>query len=129
MSLPPPERWLSAGPRPRPDPASRRDKQDSPTDLTPLLQRIAVESQPARRCPPMELAQVATQASGATLLGAALALGMRHGIDWDHIAAITDITSTTTNVETADERGAGGLSSGIAAAPRLLSFGAVELRA
>jgi high-affinity nickel-transport protein len=77
----------------------------------------------------MELVQVATQASGATLLGAALALGMRHGIDWDHIAAITDITSTTTNVETADERGAGGLSSGIAAAPRLLSFGAVELRA
>jgi high-affinity nickel-transport protein len=27
--------------------------------------------------------------------GAALALGIRHGIDWDHIAAITDITSTT----------------------------------
>lgn len=26
---------------------------------------------------------------------AALALGIRHGIDWDHIAAITDITSTT----------------------------------
>ncbi len=25
----------------------------------------------------------------------ALALGIRHGIDWDHIAAITDITSTT----------------------------------
>jgi len=30
------------------------------------------------------------------VLGGALALGMRHGIDWDHIAAITDITSTTT---------------------------------
>ena len=29
------------------------------------------------------------------LLGMA-ALGFRHGIDWDHIAAITDITSTTT---------------------------------
>jgi high-affinity nickel-transport protein len=28
-------------------------------------------------------------------LGGALALGLRHGIDWDHIAAITDITSTT----------------------------------
>lgn len=28
------------------------------------------------------------------ILGAALALGIRHGIDWDHIAAITDITST-----------------------------------
>lgn len=34
---------------------------------------------------------------GGTLgvLGGALALGIRHGIDWDHIAAITDITSTT----------------------------------
>ncbi|MBI2765532.1 MAG: hypothetical protein HYX53_06420 [Chloroflexi bacterium] len=32
---------------------------------------------------------------GGTLaiLGGALALGIRHGIDWDHIAAITDITS------------------------------------
>jgi high-affinity nickel permease len=29
------------------------------------------------------------------LLGTALALGFRHGFDWDHIAAITDITSTT----------------------------------
>src|SRR5437899_12984206 len=25
------------------------------------------------------------------------ALGFRHGFDWDHIAAITDITSTTTS--------------------------------
>jgi high-affinity nickel-transport protein len=31
----------------------------------------------------------------AGVLGASLALGIRHGIDWDHIAAITDITSTT----------------------------------
>jgi len=31
----------------------------------------------------------------ALLLGM-LALGFRHGFDWDHIAAITDITSTTT---------------------------------
>jgi len=29
------------------------------------------------------------------IVSAALALGIRHGIDWDHIAAITDITSTT----------------------------------
>ena len=28
------------------------------------------------------------------LLGASLLLGLRHGIDWDHIAAITDITAT-----------------------------------
>ncbi len=36
---------------------------------------------------------------GGTLgvLGGALALGVRHGIDWDHIAAITDITSTTSS--------------------------------
>ncbi|NBT94299.1 MAG: hypothetical protein EBT47_04695 [Chloroflexi bacterium] len=31
------------------------------------------------------------------LLGTALTLGIRHGIDWDHIAAITDITGTVTN--------------------------------
>ena len=29
------------------------------------------------------------------LLLTALVLGLRHGLDWDHIAAITDITSTT----------------------------------
>ena len=33
------------------------------------------------------------------VIGAALALGVRHGIDWDHIAAITDITSTAAAVE------------------------------
>ncbi len=34
-------------------------------------------------------------AGGLGLLVTALLLGIRHGIDWDHIAAITDITSTT----------------------------------
>jgi high-affinity nickel-transport protein len=34
-------------------------------------------------------------AGAAGILGGALALGIRHGVDWDHIAAITDITSTT----------------------------------
>jgi len=35
-------------------------------------------------------------AAGAlSLLTTSLLLGIRHGIDWDHIAAITDITSTT----------------------------------
>src|SRR5437762_5970620 len=33
------------------------------------------------------------------VLGAAMALGIRHGIDWDHIAAITDITSTAATIE------------------------------
>ena len=37
------------------------------------------------------------------VLGGALALGLRHGIDWDHIAAITDITSTTTSTSTPNE--------------------------
>jgi hypothetical protein len=39
-------------------------------------------------------AGVATPA-GIGVLVTGLALGIRHGIDWDHIAAITDITSTT----------------------------------
>ncbi len=38
-----------------------------------------------------------------TLVGGALALGIRHGIDWDHIAAITDITSTTASPPTPRE--------------------------
>jgi high-affinity nickel permease len=31
---------------------------------------------------------------GVVLLGTGLGLGLRHGIDWDHIAAITDVTSS-----------------------------------
>jgi len=31
---------------------------------------------------------------GLALLGAAFLLGLRHGVDWDHIAAITDITAS-----------------------------------
>jgi hypothetical protein len=38
---------------------------------------------------------VAATGGGVGLLVTALLLGIRHGIDWDHIAAITDITSTT----------------------------------
>ena len=30
---------------------------------------------------------------GVVLLGTGLGLGLRHGIDWDHIAAISDVTS------------------------------------
>src|SRR5687768_4667432 len=36
---------------------------------------------------------------GFGIYTAALALGIRHGIDWDHIAAITDITSARTASE------------------------------
>jgi high-affinity nickel-transport protein len=38
------------------------------------------------------------------ILAAALALGIRHGIDWDHIAAITDITSTTAATHDPEEK-------------------------
>jgi cytochrome c biogenesis protein CcdA len=34
---------------------------------------------------------------GIALLGTGLGLGLRHGIDWDHIAAISDITSSQSN--------------------------------
>lgn len=47
----------------------------------------------------MELAQAAQNTGGLALMGTALVLGIRHGIDWDHIAAISDITGTTTNVK------------------------------
>jgi high-affinity nickel-transport protein len=40
---------------------------------------------------------------GAGLYVSAVALGIRHGIDWDHIAAITDITSTTASTADEDE--------------------------
>jgi high-affinity nickel-transport protein len=42
-------------------------------------------------------------ADAAALLATALVLGIRHGIDWDHIAAIADITSTTTAADAAEE--------------------------
>jgi len=40
-------------------------------------------------------ATVVTPAADVGILLTGLLLGIRHGIDWDHIAAITDITSTT----------------------------------
>ena len=39
---------------------------------------------------------------GAGLLWTALLLGVRHGFDWDHIAAITDVTSTTATADVAE---------------------------
>ncbi len=50
------------------------------------------------------VAATAPAASALTLLTTALLLGVRHGIDWDHIAAITDITSTTAAADAGDER-------------------------
>lgn len=46
---------------------------------------------------------IAAAGGGLAIVGGAFALGLRHGIDWDHIAAITDITSTTTAVDVAEE--------------------------
>ncbi len=37
------------------------------------------------------------------IITASVALGFRHGIDWDHIAAITDITSTAADKPVEDE--------------------------
>jgi len=70
----------------------------------------------------MEMTQaavVAQQAGGLALLGTALTLGLRHGIDWDHIAAITDITGTT----------AAKTSVGQQPAPGTFSLGSVNWRA
>ena len=41
--------------------------------------------------------------SGAIgLITTALVLGVRHGFDWDHLAAITDVTSTTATADAAE---------------------------
>lgn len=46
----------------------------------------------------------ATPPAGALpLLATALLLGIRHGIDWDHIAAIADITSTSAAAVAAEQ--------------------------
>ena len=46
---------------------------------------------------------VTSPVDGIGLLATALFLGLRHGIDWDHIAAIADITSTTAATEAAEQ--------------------------
>lgn len=78
----------------------------------------------------MELAQVAQtaqQVGGLSLLGTGLLLGIRHGIDWDHIAAITDIASTTTATEVAESAPPG--ASPARPRPTGPTFGQLELRA
>lgn len=37
------------------------------------------------------------------LITTALVLGFRHGFDWDHLAAITDVTSTTATADAAEQ--------------------------
>ena len=48
------------------------------------------------------IAQVSASPAGIGVLVTGLVLGIRHGIDWDHIAAITDITSTTASARLAE---------------------------
>lgn len=48
------------------------------------------------------LASISTNVAGIGVLTTGFVLGLRHGIDWDHIAAITDITSTTATARAAE---------------------------
>ena len=48
------------------------------------------------------LIAAAEDAGAIGLITTALALGVRHGFDWDHLAAITDVTSTTATAEAAE---------------------------
>ena len=75
-----------------------------------------------------QAAQTAQQVGGLSLLGTGLLLGLRHGIDWDHIAAITDIASTTTAVEVAESAPAAGTAPA-RLGPTSPTFGQLELRA
>lgn len=52
---------------------------------------------------PALLAAAAGTAGELGLITTALVLGLRHGLDWDHLAAITDITSTTAAADAATE--------------------------
>ena len=52
---------------------------------------------------PAEALPVLSIVGSVGVISAALALGLRHGIDWDHIAAITDITSTTAELPDAEK--------------------------
>jgi high-affinity nickel-transport protein len=48
------------------------------------------------------IAAVDPRSGGLALLATALVLGIRHGFDWDHLAAIADVTSTTATADAAE---------------------------
>jgi high-affinity nickel permease len=54
---------------------------------------------------PPEIATLISAADDAGAIGlitTALVLGIRHGFDWDHLAAITDVTSTSATADAAE---------------------------
>jgi high-affinity nickel permease len=57
---------------------------------------------PAPESAVIELLANITVPAGFGVLVTGFVLGIRHGIDWDHIAAITDITSTTASAGMAE---------------------------
>ena len=67
------------------------------------MQHVAIRASAGYANAPLERGRIlldvlfaaAASPAGLGVLATGLALGIRHGIDWDHIAAITDITSTT----------------------------------
>src|SRR3972149_1988646 len=63
------------------------------------MQLVASGLRPAVPAP---LSLDVAAAGGAGLLGTALVLGIRHGFDWDHIAAIADVTSTSATADIAE---------------------------
>ncbi len=78
----------------------------------------------------MQVAQAVPQLGALSLLGTALLLGIRHGIDWDHIAAISDIATTTTAVESVEATSVAGRGGGRGRMGwRGPSFSRLELRA
>jgi high-affinity nickel-transport protein len=70
--------------------------------LAPAIAILAVAAIAAGCASSGDLSSSSAAGAG-TLLVTALLLGIRHGIDWDHIAAIVDITSTTAAAEAAEE--------------------------
>jgi hypothetical protein len=72
------------------------------------------------------LAAAATEGFRIGLIATVFGFGFRHGIDWDHIAAITDITSSQENSRTAMFF-ATLYALGHALVVFLLGFGAIEL--
>ena len=62
------------------------------------------------------------------LLATALLLGMRHGVDWDHLAAIADITSAGQNPERPDGSGLAVATSGRSAGSAAMVIVAAQAR-